>query len=330
MSAIERLLVFNCHEAWVYQLGILGIPIDIVIGLKGRHVDGWDESMRPVPHGARLVRLSDVLRSPGAYRCVIAHNLSDLLEVKSLTIPKLSVFHGTLEGIIADQHPSTPAQELRRATDQYLRMVHAHALATSRLKADSWGFIDDVVENSANVEDYRPATAELARGLRVANDIRRKEKTLLWDFHENAFAGVPVAIVGRNKEMPGILPSRDWADLKQILRKHRFFIHTAHPKLEDGYNMAVLEAMASGLPVLGNRHPSSPVEHGLNGFLSNDPDQLRECARLLLDDPELALRMGAAARETIRAKFPPDKFCTGLRRSIETARNIWGQRPKCV
>ena len=30
----RRLLVFNCHEAWVYQLGWLGYKLDIVIGLS--------------------------------------------------------------------------------------------------------------------------------------------------------------------------------------------------------------------------------------------------------------------------------------------------------
>jgi len=41
----KTLLVFNCHEAWVYQLGVLGYDLDIIIGLKGRHKETWDEQM---------------------------------------------------------------------------------------------------------------------------------------------------------------------------------------------------------------------------------------------------------------------------------------------
>jgi hypothetical protein len=45
----RRLLVFNCHEAWVYQLGVLGYGLDVIIGLSGRYNAGWDEQMRPFP-----------------------------------------------------------------------------------------------------------------------------------------------------------------------------------------------------------------------------------------------------------------------------------------
>jgi len=33
----KTLLVFNCHEAWVYQLGVLGYNLDIIVGLKGKY-----------------------------------------------------------------------------------------------------------------------------------------------------------------------------------------------------------------------------------------------------------------------------------------------------
>lgn len=59
----RTLLVFNCHEAWVYQLGALGYDLDIIVGLEGRHKKTWDEQMRPVPPNSRLIGLSDALQS---------------------------------------------------------------------------------------------------------------------------------------------------------------------------------------------------------------------------------------------------------------------------
>jgi len=52
--------------------------------------------------------------------------------------------------------------------------------------------------------------------------------------------------------------------------------------------MASIEAMAGGMPVLGNKHPTSPIKHGVNGFLSDNPEELRMFARILLEDKELA------------------------------------------
>jgi len=51
------LLVFNCHEAWVSQLAVLGYQLDIIVGLKGQYKDTWDRQMRPIPPNSRLLSL---------------------------------------------------------------------------------------------------------------------------------------------------------------------------------------------------------------------------------------------------------------------------------
>jgi glycosyltransferase involved in cell wall biosynthesis len=128
--------------------------------------------------------------------------------------------------------------------------------------------------------------------------------------------------------MPGVEPSRSWDDLKSLLSRHRFFVHTASPQLEDGYNMATLEAMATGLPLLGNAHPSSLIEHGTNGFVSNDPEQLAGYARKLLETPELARSLGRAAKETARSRFSMAGFARQFAQSIETAIAKWKAHQK--
>jgi glycosyltransferase involved in cell wall biosynthesis len=319
----DRLLVFDCHEAWVYQLRVLPQPMDVVVGLKGRHTDGWDAAMRPIPPNARIVRLTDVVAASPSYHCIVAHNLSDLLDVKALSGPRLLVIHQTLESIMREQHSVTPPGELRHTVGQYIAMIHAHVVAVSGLKGRSWGFDQDVVPFSADPSDYPAYRGDVPRGLRIANDIRAKANTLMWDFHERAFAGVPVTLLGRNDDMPGVKPARDWNELKEALSHHRFFVHTASPELEDGYNMATLEAMAAGLPVLGNRHPTSPIEHGVSGFLSDDPAELRAYAQRLLEDQQLARRMGQEAQKVLLRMFPVERFRAGFLASIERARRKW-------
>jgi glycosyltransferase involved in cell wall biosynthesis len=180
-----------------------------------------------------------------------------------------------------------------------------------------------IVSLTANPAEYLPWIGELACGLRVSNFVLRRARTLRWDFHARAFAGLPITLVGHNPEFPGVRASSSWAELKQTFRRHRFFIHTAEPELEDGYNMATLEAMAAGLPVVGNRHPTSPIVHGVSGFLSDDPAELNKFAGMLLAERSLAGEMGRAAQQTVLDKFSGAAFRDGMLREMRVAREKW-------
>src|SRR5262249_18578914 len=159
------------------------------------------------------------------YDCIVAHNLTDLLDVKTLQGPRLLVIHIALEGMILEQRAQTSAADFRAAVAQYTRRVGAHVVAVSAMKAASWGFGENVVPLCADTADYLPWVGDLPLGLRVSNHILRRARTLLWDFHEQAFAGVPMTIVGHNPELAGARASKDWNELKRTLCRHRFFVH---------------------------------------------------------------------------------------------------------
>ncbi|MEN6337879.1 MAG: glycosyltransferase [Phycisphaerales bacterium] len=315
----KRLLVFNCHEAWVHQLRLLGYDMDIICGLAGHHVPGWDTHVRPVPNRARLISLDEALTSGERYACIIAHNPTDLMDVRNRTEPRLLVLHLSLNARLAEERPNLTAEQAKQLLHRYVELSGAHVAAVTLAKGKSWGFTEDITPFGLEPGEYPPCTGQTACGLRVSNFILRRKKSLLWSLHEQAFTGLPIRIVGHNPDMPGVSPSRDWDHLRDLLRTSRFFIHTANPDLEDGYNIAMLEAMAAGLPVVGNRHPTSIIEHGVSGFLSDDPVELRNYAKRLLEDKDLALRMGRQARLTIQQCFTPEAFRSNMERAIASA-----------
>ncbi len=322
----RTLLVFNCHEAWVYQLGVLGYDLDIIVGLEGRYKKTWDEQMRPVPPNSRLISLSDALQSPSRYYCIITHNITDLLDVRQRPEPRLIVLHSTIEGRFIEEKSAIEPQKMKDVLHNYLELIGGHAVATSMYKGESWGFTEDIVPFGIDPDDYLPYSGRLACGLRICNFISSRKQILLWDLHEKAFGDIPVRLVGHNPDMPRVTAARNWDDLKKILQSHRFYIHTVEPRLEGGYNMATGEAMAAGLPVLGNRHPTSPIKHGINGFLGDDPKELRKYARMLLEDRNLAVLMGRQAQETVREYFSISRFKNAFLQSIETSRRKWAGR----
>jgi glycosyltransferase involved in cell wall biosynthesis len=71
--------------------------------------------------------------------------------------------------------------------------------------------------------------------------------------------------------------------------------------------LVVLEAMASGTPVVASRLGGLPeiVQHGETGFLvtPGNTGELRERVEQILTDPALAARLGAAARASVLECF---------------------------
>ena len=318
-STEKRLLVFNCHEAWIYQLSALNCALDIVICLPGRYTEHWDTRIRPLPANARTIDLAEAQEGTVEYDCIITHNITDLLDVRYRLEPRILVLHLPIEARQAEEHSIVTCLQMRELLKAYVGLVGAHVVAVSEFKGRSWGFAEDVVPFGFDMQDYPPCSGEKACALRVCNFAQRRRKFLLWDFHEKAFQGLPLRIVGHNPEMPAVEPSRDWHHMRSMFQSHRFFIHTAHPELEDGYNMATIEAMAAGLPVLGNCHPSSPVVHGVSGFLSDDPLKLRDYAKRLLGNRQLALEMGAQAKQTVKERFSLQAFQTSFEKSLRKA-----------
>jgi glycosyltransferase involved in cell wall biosynthesis len=67
----------------------------------------------------------------------------------------------------------------------------------------------------------------------------------------------------------------------------------------------LLQYMAAGLPCVASPVGANRdvVEQGVSGFLAAGDDQWEAALRRLLDDPEVALRMGRAGRDRVRRDF---------------------------
>jgi len=90
------------------------------------------------------------------------------------------------------------------------------------------------------------------------------------------------------------------------------------PSVSEGLSNALLEAMASGLAVLGSRvgGTAEAVEEGRTGllFAPQDAAELDEKLRRFLADPGLAGRMGAAAREKAVRDFALERVAQSYER----------------
>jgi glycosyltransferase involved in cell wall biosynthesis len=114
------------------------------------------------------------------------------------------------------------------------------------------------------------------------------------------------------------------AEVAAVMRQSRAFVqHSVRTSYGDseGTPVAVLEAGATGLPVVATRHAGiqDVVLDGVTGLLVDEGDVngMAEYMIQLASDPALAVRLGCAARERIYTDFSMDKSIQKLWQIIE-------------
>jgi sugar transferase (PEP-CTERM/EpsH1 system associated) len=102
------------------------------------------------------------------------------------------------------------------------------------------------------------------------------------------------------------------SDVPELMRAMDLFVL---PSLAEGISNTILEAMASGLPVLATRVGGSPelVEESETGALvpPSDPSAMATAMLAYVSDPDLAIRHGRAARVKAESQFSWESMVAG-------------------
>ncbi|MGM9489818.1 glycosyltransferase [Ideonella sp. YS5] len=199
------------------------------------------------------------------------------------------------------------------------------------------------VPSAVDTTQYRPAREEArsalaqAFGLRpdalvigmAAQFIERKGHATLLDALPEVFARHPSARVLLFGQGPLVESVRARIDAEPALRERVQLTGfrddldrllpgldlLAHPAFMEGLGVALLQAAACGVPIVGGRAGGIPeiVQPGLNGELVEPGDAVGLATALnrLLDSPVLRARMGAAGREWVERHFSIDAMVEG-------------------
>jgi colanic acid/amylovoran biosynthesis glycosyltransferase len=135
--------------------------------------------------------------------------------------------------------------------------------------------------------------------------------------------------IGDRVEFLGFLRQRK---LRNQFQEAHFFMHPSQTGADgdrEGVPNAMLEAMATGLPVLATRHGGivEAVEDGVSGILAEEKDwrSLAEGALRLMADSEAYRRMSSAAREAVEKNFESSASIATLEGYYEEAMEIFGR-----
>tara|TARA_R110000824_G_scaffold9932_16_gene44177 strand:+ start:1978 stop:3009 length:1032 start_codon:yes stop_codon:yes gene_type:complete len=212
--------------------------------------------------------------------------------------------------------------DMQTQSQQYKSIPVSRDSFISKFNSSSWGFEDgeaSVVEHGVDTDFWKPDDSVQRDNvcLSVVNDWPNRDWCCgfgLWA----ASVGLktehqlPVRVYGNS---PGFSEAaKDINHLKQIYQSSRIFYNTS---LHSPVPTVLMEAMACGCAIVSTNTCMIPeiIEHGKNGLLSNDPNELRQFLQMLMSNEDLAKQLGEEARKTVVEKF-------GLKRFIESWNNL--------
>ncbi|GAB3417790.1 glycosyltransferase [Niabella aquatica] len=146
----------------------------------------------------------------------------------------------------------------------------------------------------------------LPRGLVVINHLKSRGRTLGWDIYDEVRQKIPLDLLGMGNGRDGIGEVLH-PQLPMFRKNYRFLFH---PVRHTSLALAVCEAMMQGIPVIGlaTTELVTVIENEKNGFIHTDIEYLKGKMALLLKNPRMAKKIGAAGRETALRMFDLNIF----------------------
>ncbi len=319
LATAFKVLSFNWHEPYLCMMAKTGHHFFVVEPkLADENYRRWDERMRPLPENITLIQPEEVDRCIKDIDVIVCHNIKDVLEAaKYRPIPKVMVFHNRLSTEIELGGSKVSADEYREKIKSHLEGIDLVFISEGKKK--DWGLEGGrVILPGIDPFEYGGYQGQLETILRVGNLLKERDLMLGYTEQEKICELLPTTILGQNPTLNSRLSS-GWADLQNHYKWCRIFLNTTKQPYEDGYNLALLEAMATGMPILSLANSTSPITDGIEGYISDDIGYLREQAQMLLKDQEKARDIGKLARDTVFKKFPIKTFIKSWKKVIETA-----------
>ncbi len=302
MTRRLRILVWHIHGSYLNALA--RVDHDWFLPVKPERPEGYGgrgatfdlpPNLREVPAGdVRDLDLDLVVyQTPKNW----GEDAVEILSPAQRELPRIYLEHNT---------PKLDAVNTRHLVDDPDALL-VHVTQYNRLMWDNGQTPTMVIEHSVAIDPGAVYRGDVPRGITVVNGMQKRPRITGLDLLLRAREVVPLDLAGMETEEFGGLGDVPYRDLHRIVAGYRFLFS---PIRYTSLPLAVIEAMTIGMPVVALATTELPtvIEDGVSGYVSCNPEVLIERMRGLLEDPELARRLGENGRRVARERFGLKRF----------------------
>lgn len=270
----------------------------------------WNNQIREKPENCLQLENNDFLEDNGI-DLILCQDRLNHYETLASTAIKLST---PIIGI--DNY--LPVPELNQFQVQALAdRIYNKNIVCSKFTANTWGLDDkDVVIAQKAVytdlfDGWEGGDGKILTNVDWYHNRKNVTGFSLWEKLKQQFKMFPIGHSPGLSEIP-----KNTDELVSVYKRASVFLNTSSWL---SCPIELLEAMSCGVPVISTKNCDVDfIEHGINGFCSNDFNEIVRCIKLLLNDKGLAKNIGINGRKTIIEKFSQQKF-------IENWNQIFGE-----
>ena len=194
----------------------------------------------------------------------------------------------------------------------------------SNYSRGQWGFDESnsiVIEHGVDTDFWTVGNQRRENAcLSVVNDWPNRDWCCGFNLWQQTIQGLPARVFGKS---PGFSePAQSTEHLRQIYQTSKIFYNTS---LHSPVPTVLLEAMACGCAIVSTANCMIPdiIQNGVNGLISNNPQELRSYLEMLLNNDSVAAELGANARKTIEERYSLERFTQSWNKAFELATNSY-------
>ena len=302
MTRRLRILTWHVHGNYLYNL--TQVPHDFYLvtdAARSMHHSGrsgilpWGANVHEAPVETLQDMAFDVVMFQSRHEWDEAQH-RELSEAQR-RLPRIYIEH--------DPPQAHPTDSRHWVDDPNVLLVHVTPFNV--LMWDSGSTPTRVIDHGVLPLQTASYSGHVARGIVVVNNLQSRGRRLGLDVYRQVAERVPLTLYGMGSEAVGGAGEVPNDRLPGVMAAHRFFFN---PIRWTSLGLAIIEAMMVGLPIVGlaTTELVTVIRNGENGFVDTRIEPLVDAMQQLLEQPELARELGAAARRTAEARFGIDRF----------------------